>query len=425
MTSSSSSSSARTGDTRASDSDLFAQLLDPAVRHDPYPVYAQIRARGPLWIERMPAAVIAGFDECESLLRDPRLSAERWRHAGSTVAEDDIPWDAPLSLYQPSFLSLDPPEHTRLRRLVAKAFTPSAVARMVPQVESLIDDLLRDAIDCATFDLVRALAYPLPVTVICRMLGVPIEDECLFHAWSFGLTRFVDGLALATAGAAEDAGSWLPDMIEMHRYVEDLVDTRRAKPRDDLISALITVADGDDKLSAEELASTVVLLLVTGHETTVNLIGNSVLALLRHREHWDRLRDDPGVVSAVIDETLRYDPPVQMAARVVKQAVRLGGRELAPGDLVFLLIAAAHRDPLANHDPDTFDPGRTEIRHLAFGFGPHYCLGAPLAKLQARLALTGLTRRLVRPALAVDPPPYRQNLNLHGPSELLIAHGGS
>lgn len=409
--------------TRSADAELFARLLDPAVRHDPYPVYALIRDLGPLWIEHMPAAVVAGYADCEALLRDPRLSAERWRYAGSTVAEDDIPWDAPVSLYQPSFLSLDPPDHTRMRRLVAKAFNATAVAKMETEVASLVSHFLDQAAETDTFDVVRGLAYPLPVTVICRLLGVPVADEHLFHSWSVQLTRFVDGLALAAA-ASETETDWLPGMIEMHRYVEELVALRRARPRDDLISELLAIEDAGDTLSEEELASTIVLLLVTGHETTVNLIGNGVLALLRHREHWDRLREDPSTVAAVLEEVLRYDPPVQMAARVATQSIRLGDREVGAGDLVFLLIAAAHRDPAANPDPDRFDPRRTSIRHLAFGLGPHYCIGAPLAKLQGRLVFTELARRLVEPALAQDPPPYRENLNLHVPSSLPLTHRG-
>lgn len=399
--------------------DLFGRLFDPAVRPDPYPVYAELRRRGPVPLDHMPAVVVAGYQDCEALLRDPRLSAERWRHASSTMDEDDIPWDAPSSLWQPSFLSLDPPDHTRMRRLVARAFNPRAVARLESEVARLVDELLDRAEPGEPYDVVGSLAYPLPVTVICRMLGVPVADEPLFHRWSSQLARFVDGLALAATGS-EDRFDWLPGMIEMLRYAEDLVAARRKRPGDDLISALLSIEEDGDRLTRDELVSTIVLLLVTGHETLVNLVGNSVLALLRHPEQLARVRADPALVPAVLEETMRYDAPVQLTARVLREPVRIGEHELDAGGLVFLLIAAANRDPAANPDPDRFDPGRADPRHLAFGLGPHYCLGAPLAKLQGGLALTRFVRRLADPVLAVDPPPYRDSVNLHGPSSLPV-----
>lgn len=402
---------------------LFGRLLDPSTRADPYPIYAEIRRDGPLWIEHMPAAVVGGYRDCEALLRDPRLSAERWRYAGSTGMDDDveIPLDAPASLLQPSFLSQDPPDHTRLRRLVSKAFNTGTVARLEPAIAALIDELLDRAADRDTFDVVAGLAYPLPVTVICRLLGVPVEDEHLFHRWSAQLIRFVDGLALAAAGV-ESKFDWLPGMIEMHRYVEDLVTARRAEPRDDLISALLAIEDAGDTLDEDELVSTIVLLLVTGHETTVNLIGNGVLALLRNPAHLAALRENPELAPAVVEETIRYDPPVQLTARVAAEPLRIGALDVPEGSLVFLLIAAAQRDPAANPDPEIFNPYRENLRSLAFGIGPHFCLGAPLARLQGRLALTRFAQRIVDPVLVADPPPYREHLNLHGPTALPVSY---
>jgi cytochrome P450 len=407
----------------ATDTDLFAELLNPAYRHDPYPVYDRIRRRGPLWIEQMPAAVVGGYRDCEQLLRDPRLSAERWRYASSTMDRQAIPEDAPTSLWQPSFLTLDPPDHTRMRRLVTKAFNVSTVNRLEPLIGALVDELLDRAGDAPTFDVIDGLAYPLPVTLICRLLGVPEHEEYLFHGWSSQLSLFVDGLALAAAGSARTF-DWLPATIEMHRYVEDLIEQRRADPGDDLISDLLAIEDAGDALTADELISTVILLLVTGHETTVNLIGNCVLALLRHTRYLDQLRADPGLATRIVEETIRYDPPVHLTARVAKEPIRIGDLDVAAGGLVFLLLAAAHRDEAANPRPDVFDPHRERINHIGFGVGIHYCVGAPLARTQTRIALVRFAQRLTDPSLAQDPPPYREHLNLHGPSALHVTHGG-
>ncbi|MFI9843453.1 cytochrome P450 [Nonomuraea sp. NPDC051941] len=400
---------------------LVGKLLDPASRPDPYPIYAEFRARGPVWIEEMSSLVVTGYRDCETLLRDPRLSAERWRFFQPDGAADPYPADAPASVRRPWFLSLDPPDHTRLRRLVSSAFTARTVARMEDSVTRLVDECLDRAAEGKTFDVMSGLAYSLPVTVICRMLGVPQADERLFHGWTAQLTRLLDGFGNPGDGNDE----WAGGMADMHRYVNDLVAERRRSPRrDDLISELIAAQEGGDALSHDELVSTIVLLLVAGHETTVNLIANGVLALLRHPGHLAALRADPGTASAVVEETLRYDPPVQLTARVAKEDMSVGKAKVPAGSLVILLLAAAHRDPEANPDPDRFDPAREQVRHLGFGFGPHFCLGSPLARLEGRVALAAFARRVREPALVADPPPYREHINLRGVSELLISHAG-
>ncbi|MEV4361376.1 cytochrome P450 [Nonomuraea sp. NPDC049625] len=400
---------------------LVGKLLDPASRPDPYPIYAEFRARGPVWIEEMSSLVVTGYRDCETLLRDPRLSAERWRFFQPDGAADPYPADAPASVRRPWFLSLDPPDHTRLRRLVSSAFTTRTVARMEDSVTRLVDECLDRAGEGETFDVMSGLAYSLPVTVICRMLGVPQADERLFHGWTAQLTRLLDGFGNPGDGNDE----WAGGMADMHRYVNDLVAERRRSPRrDDLISELLAAQEGGDALSHDELVSTIVLLLVAGHETTVNLIANGVLALLRHPGHLAALRADPGTASAVVEETLRYDPPVQLTARVTKEDMSVGKAKVPAGSLVILLLAAAHRDPEANPDPDRFDPAREQVRHLGFGFGPHFCLGSPLARLEGRVALAAFARRVREPALVADPPPYREHINLRGVSELLISHAG-
>ncbi|MEV6038573.1 cytochrome P450 [Nonomuraea sp. NPDC052116] len=400
---------------------LVGKLLDPASRPDPYPIYAEFRARGPLWIEEMSSLVVTSYHDCETLLRDPRLSAERWRFFQPDGAADPYPPDAPASVRRPWFLSLDPPDHTRLRRLVSSAFTARTVARMEDSVTRLVEECLDRAAEGEAFDVMSGLAYSLPVTVICRMLGVPQADERLFHGWTAQLTRLLDGFGNPGDGNDE----WAGGMADMHRYVNDLVAERRRSPRrDDLISELLAAQEGGDALSHDELVSTIVLLLVAGHETTVNLIANGVLALLRHPGHLAALRADPGTASAVVEETLRYDPPVQLTARVAKEDMSVGKAKVPAGSLVILLLAAAHRDPEANPDPDRFDPAREQARHLGFGFGPHFCLGSPLARLEGRVALAAFARRVREPKLVADPPPYREHINLRGVSELLISHAG-
>ncbi|MGW0807999.1 cytochrome P450 [Nonomuraea sp. NPDC002799] len=410
-----------TRDVEMSGFELIGKLLDPASRVDPYPIYADLRDLGPVWIEEMSTLVVTRYRDCETLLRDPRLSAERWRRNGGGQGGGLYPPDAPSSVHQPWFLSQDPPDHTRLRRLAGSAFTARTVARMEPFITQLVDDLLDRALEHDTFDLIADFAYPLPVTVICRMLGVPLADVPLFSQWSSQLTRLLDGLSSST-DADGATPEWVSGLIEMHRYVNELIAERRTRPRqDDLISDLIAAKDGADALNHDELVSSIVLLLVAGHETTVNLIANGVLALLRHPGHLTALRADPSLAQGVVEETLRYDPPVQLTARMATEDLRVGEVHVPKLSMIILLLAAAQRDPEANPEPDRFDPHRAQGRHLAFSFGPHFCLGAPLARLEGRLALAGFAQRVLDPRLIADPPPYREHLNLRGVSELRIA----
>ncbi|RDI49810.1 cytochrome P450 [Nocardia mexicana] len=397
----------------------LGELLDPANRHDPYPLYARIQRAGPIWLESLSAFLVPGFSDCEALLRDPRLSAERGAGERERL-QQLLPPDAPSSVLQPWFLSLDPPDHTRLRRLVSKSFTARTVTRLESSVIELADDLLDAVADRgASMDVVSELARPLPTTVICRLLGVPLADEPLFRGWSDRLIRLIDGFDLdqSPAGVAPD---WLCALTDMHRYIRDLIAARRRDPGDDLISELSTAEHGSDVLGHDELVSTVVLLLVAGHETTVNLIANGILALLRRPGLLTGLRDRPELAPALVEETLRYDPPVQLTARVLKEDTELCGHSVPRGAMVNLLLAAAQRDPSAFSEPNLFDPGRPDSRHLAFGGGPHFCLGAPLARLEGRTVFRRFAERVVDPVLMQDPPPYRPHVNLRGPEALPV-----
>jgi cytochrome P450 len=298
-----------------------------------------------------------------------------------------------------TMLLQDPPDHTRLRTLVSRAFTPRAIEGLHGQIQSIMDGLLDAIVDRGAADLIADFAYPLPVSVINEMLGVPARDRALFRQWSFDIARSLDAIVLPdpdiiargnAAGAAIGA------------YFEDLVAERRRAPRADLLSAMIAVEEAGDRLSIEELLATGLLLFLAGHETTTNLIGNGVLALLRHPEELRRLREDPALVESAVEELLRYDSPVQRVSRLVYEDVTLGDRTIPAGSLVLGLLGAANRDPDHFPEPDRLDLRRRDNRHLAFGWGIHFCLGAPLARLEGQLAFRTLLRRLPNLALAAE-----------------------
>ena len=270
-----------------------------------------------------------------------------------------------------------------------------------------------------SFEVVTDLAYPLPVAVICRLLGVPISDEAQFSWASALLAQGLDPFIAFTGqpqGFEErmQAGLWL------RGYLRDLLQQRRAHPRDDLMSGLIAVEEAGDQLTEDEIVATCNLLLVAGHETTVNLIANGVLAMLRHRDHWATLSQESGRAAAIVEETLRYDPPVQLVGRIAGEDMRINGVDIPAGDTMMLLLAAAHRDPEVTERPDEFDPTRDTIRHLAFGLGPHFCLGAPLARLEAAVALSAVAKRF--PGAHIDAEPaYKPNVTLRGMVSLNVA----
>ncbi len=314
---------------------------------------------------------------------------------------------------------MDPPDHTRLRRLVSKAFTP----RTVEGLHDVVADLSRELLDAAGtrggLELVADLAYPLPVAVISRLLGVPEHDHVRFAAWS----------AVLASGLDDTLGSGDPEALRPRReaadqfraYFTDLAEQRRRAPREDLLSALVAAEDAGDRLSADELVSTAMLLLIAGHETTVNLISNGALVLLRDPVLRERLAADASLAAGVVEEVLRLDPPVQMTIRHALEDLALSGGTVRKGGSVVLLLAAAGRDPAQHPDPLVLDPTRT-TGHLALSAGPHYCLGAPLARLEARVVLHDLARRLVDPTLREVT--YRENRVLRGPATLHIDSAG-
>ena len=386
--------------------DLFTRILDPANRPDPYPLYARLRET-PVTPLADGFFAVSSYAAIAALLHDPRMSKDQ--------RKSDVPLTGMQRIEPRPFLMLDPPEHDRLRRLVMHQFTPARVNAMHDRIVALVDALLDAQRDRSQFDVVDDFAYPLPVTVICELLGVPREDETRFHAWADTLAHSVDpDPGQETSMAAMQAAQALAG------YMRNLIAERRAHPTDDLLSGLAGGDDPDGHMDDANLVITMILLLIAGHETTVNLISNGTLTLLRYPAELDRLRDDPGRAAIVVEEVLRYEPPVQFVNRFTLADIEIAGMTIPRGSGIRLMLAAANRDPRRFGDPDRFDPDRPDNEHFGFSGGIHYCVGAPLARIEGQIALTALARRLVNPRLVEDPPPYRPNAVLRGPRHLLI-----
>ena len=378
----------------------FNPLSDEVAR-DPYAVYRRLRERDPIHRMRLVDAwVLTRYEDADAVLRDhKRFSAEdrRFHDVGLTT-----------------MLDIDPPDHTRVRALVSRAFTPRSVSQWHGRVQAIADRLLDAVADHDRFDLIAALGYPLPVTVIAEMLGVPADDMNRFEGWSNDIALIVEPiLTPAQVEAVRRATE------ELFGYFETIVEARQREPREDIVSALLAAEEEGDKLTREELLSTMLLILVAGNETTRNLIGNGMLALLRHPDQLRRLRTEPCLLEPAVDELLRYDSPVQLDGRVVREDLEMGGKRLRAGQKVIALLGAANRDPAAFENPEALDIGREEKSHLSFGRGIHYCLGASLALLEARVAFRGLLDRFPSIRLA-DEPRYRDGIVLRGVESLWI-----
>ena len=392
----------------------LAALADPAVLPDPYPVLAGLREASPFAQAGGALVVVGRHADCSAILRDPRSSSER---NNSLLAPPEV-----RAQRAPSFLSLDPPDHTRLRRLVSKAFTPRAIARLEPRVHELSDELLTkagpDRGGAGQIEVVSQLAYPLPVRIISELLGVPPGDHARFAGWSASLAHSLQPQFIAADPAPARAAQQA--RLEFADYFRELIAARRRRPADDLLSELIRAEDEGQRLSEQELIATCVLLLVAGHETTVGLISNAILALLRHPDQLAALRADPGLAAGAVEETLRYDAPVQFTGRVARGGMQVGPVSAPDGAVLLLLLAATGRDPRVFADPDTFDIRRAAGSHLAFAAGPHFCLGAPLARLEATIAVRALATRVAGPELDPAGLAYKPNLNLRGPARLVV-----
>src|SRR5262245_42710415 len=387
--------------------------MDPEFVADPYPTYHRLRSEDPVHQSPLGFWVLTRYEDVVSVLRDARFVKEP---IAAVVASRMGGATPPVPL---SMLERDPPDHTRLRGLVSKAFTPRVVETLRPHIQQIVDGLLDRVEGRHSMDLIEDFAYPLPVIVICQMLGVPVEDRDRFKGWGLDIARGLDAIMLPADSDVTRRS--LASRTALGDYFRELIAERRASPRADMLSALIAAEEAGDKLSEDELLATCTLLLVAGHETTVNLIGNGTLALLRHPDELRRLLERPALIASAVEELLRYDGPVQRTARITSEDVTIGGRTIGKGELVMPFIGAADRDPAQFPDPDRLDITRADNRHIAFGWGIHFCLGAPLARLEGQIAINALVWRFPKLALATDRPEYRQSLTLRGLKALPVA----
>jgi cytochrome P450 len=388
-------------------------IASPAFKSNPYPFYARLRSEAPVHRVTLPdrqsAWLVSRYDDVAAALKDERFAKNKLVAMTADQAAKQ-PWIPPI--FRPlarNMLDLDPPDHTRLRTLVNRAFSPRLVGQMRNRIQSLADDLMTAAQDREGMDLIRDYALPIPTTIIAEMLGVPDRDRHRFHRWS------------RTIVSASPSG-WgmlkaIPSALAFLRYIRRLVASRRSDPRDDLLGSLVQAEEAGENLSEDELVAMIFLLLVAGHETTVNLIGNGMLALLENPGQIERLRADPTLIESAVEELLRYDSPLATATeRYAREDVTVCGMTIPRGGLVYAVIAAANRDEQQFPDAETLDIAREPNRHLSFGLGPHYCLGAPLARLEGQIAIGTLLNRLPDLRLAVDRKSlrWRRGLVLRG-----------
>lgn len=399
-------------------------LRSPDYRRDPYAAFARLRGEAPVfysdawkgWLVTRHADVSAGF-------RHPALSANRMAMYARVLPEPVLAQVEPLLRNVSHWiLMMDPPAQTRIRSLLASAFTPRFIERLRPSIQAMVDGLLAEVAEAEGFDLVHAVAHPLPVKVIGEMLGLPAEDYARLKVWSDHLAAFLGMSAIDPKVVAAAVRS----VVEMEAYFLAVIDERRASPGEDLVSLLVGAHDDESQLSAQELVSSCCALLFGGHETTTNLIANAMLLLLQHPDQAAILRARPERIDAAIEEVLRFETPVQRMGRVTTAPVEIAGTTIPAGQRVFLMMGSANRDPEHVADPDRFDVDRSDPRHLSFGLGAHYCLGAALGRLEAKLVLPAILERF--PALRLDPghdpaDAWLDNLTVRGLARLPVLTG--
>ena len=369
---------------------MNADLASPSFNADPYPFFARLRAEAPvqrvMLPGKQPAWLVTRYEDVLAALKDQGFPKDKL-NAVPPDRSVKQPWVP--GIVRPlmrNMLDVDAPDHTRLRVLVHKAFTPRTIEQMRERIHTVTAQLLDTAEDQGRMDLIRDYALPLPTTIIAGMLGVPVEDGPKFHRWSSAI--------VATSPSRWGMIKAIPNILFFLRYIRKLVKARRIEPRDDLVSALVQAEEAGDQLSEDELVAMIFLLLVAGYETTVNLIGNGTLALLDHPVQLETLRKDPERIGPAVEELLRYCGPLKVATeRYAREDTTIAGTTIPQGELVYLGLASANRDERYFPDPDVLDLSRAPNRHLAFGQGVHFCLGAPLARLEGQIALNALLQR--------------------------------
>jgi cytochrome P450 len=396
-------------------------VTSPKFKANPFPFYAQLRAEAPVFPvtvsmpTRQRAWLITRYSDVLDVLKDARFAKNPY-NAMSPEQLKKRPWVP--SMFKPleqNMLDLDGPDHTRLRALVHKAFTQSLIEQMRDQIQLLTNELLDAAEPKGGMDLIADFALPLPLTMIGRILGVPAEDNHKFHRWT---------KTLVSAETNKYYFVVIPILIRFMGYLKKLIKERRAHPKDDLVTALVQAKDGSDQLSGDEVLAMIFLLLVAGHETTVNLIGSGSLALLEHPDQLEKLRSEPAVIKPAIEELLRFVCPVEMATeRYAREDITIAGTTIPRGELVLAVIGSANRDANYFDNPDSLDITRENNKHLAFGQGVHYCLGAPLARLEGQIAISTLVRRMpnLRLSIAPDQLRWRGGIILRGLEALPVS----
>jgi cytochrome P450 len=391
--------------------DAFAPF-DEGFRRNPFAIYAQARREHPVYAHpNFPAVSVFRYDDVQNLLKDAATWSSNFPLPEGLERPEDMP---------PSMIGVDPPVHTRLRGLVSQAFTPRMVKRLEPRMRRIAHELLDDAVMQRDVDLVQSLTRPLPVIVIAEMIGIPAGDRGRFTVWSDKLVATL-GVGLFTGVSAERLEAQRGVIRELREYFLPLVEERRSEPREDLLSGLVAAEVEGSKLSFDEMIQMLILLLVAGNETTTNLIGNAVLELLDHPDALDHVWSDPELIGSAVDEVMRYSSPVQLDPRRATRALELHGVPVKEGQIVIGWIGSANRDESVFPRPDNFDIGRRDNRHIGFGFGPHYCLGANLATLETRVALGALLER-TRSFRRLDnaPLPLHPSLVFRGVTKLPV-----
>jgi cytochrome P450 len=405
-------------------------LMDQQHRNDPYPLLARLREDGPITAEDGKVVIFGQYDDCNQILRHKEMGNDTSSVVDMTGLGD--PGDhrelTPEDLGISSIFFMDPPGHGRQRKFISKSFTPRIVAGFQPQITRIVDELFAGFRDRGEFDVVDDLAYPLSIGIICDIFGIPDDERHMLKEWSvdLALSSELPTLGAATGSATrvftkDEIERIFQTMMAVHAYFGDLIHRRRRNPGDDLVSSLIATESNGDRLTRYEVTSALATLFIAAHESTTNLISGGILALLRNPDQLTALQQDPGVIGTLVDETLRYDPPVQLAARLSLGHNTVGGHTLEPGNVVIVLMAAANRDPRAYPDPDIFDVKRTTKNvSLAFGAGAHFCIGSSLAKLEAELALSAFAERLRDPQFDEDSLVYRRHIVVRGLQNMTV-----
>ena len=382
-------------------------VFDQNLIQDPYPYYNKMREKRPVHYSlALKGWWVTSFDLVQEVLRDKRFGADirhypkRVERIRKQIAHDP---DRLESFENPSMLSLDPPDHSRIRRLAQKGFLHKFIQSLEPRIDAIVDNCLRTVDNDSSFDVVEVLAKPLPATVIAEMMGLPEADHAQFQTWSEDL---IDATGTNDIEKLEKGNRASKQLIN---YFREIIKTKRGQSGDDLIIQLIKAEEEGDKLTEQELYNTCLLVLVAGHETTTRLISNGLFQLLKLPEVWQQLRDNPDLIPAAVEEMLRFEPPVQATQRFAREDMDFHGHQFKKGDIIFLSIAGGNRDPSVNDDPDSFNINRKEVNQVSFGYGIHLCIGASLARMEARVAFEKLLHKFPQLELVDQQPHWGKN----------------